>query len=73
MEKVVLRAERGRYAFILNGQDAQQMEEAIDISCGSDTDVLVQPNFMNKVLVFFIVTLQRHLMISAPSQPMMKT
>ena len=39
VEMVVLRAAKGRHADVLNGRDAQQTEEAIDISCGSDADV----------------------------------
>ena len=73
MELVVLRAVKGQHAVELDGQDAQQTEEAVDISCGSDADVSVQSNSMDKVLVFLIATSQRYLMISAPSQPMMKT
>uniref|UniRef100_M4BD63 Uncharacterized protein n=1 Tax=Hyaloperonospora arabidopsidis (strain Emoy2) TaxID=559515 RepID=M4BD63_HYAAE len=73
VKMVVLRAAKGRYAVVLNGQDAQQTEEAIDVSCGSDADLSVQSNSMDKVLVHFIATSQRHLMISSPSHPMMKT
>ena len=73
VEVVVLRAAKGRHAFVLNGRDAQQTKEAIEVSCGSDADVSVQPNSMNKVLVFLIATSQRHLIISAPSQLMLIT
>ena len=72
VKMVVLRAAKGRHAVVLNGQDAQQTEEAIDVSCGSDADVSVQSNSMDKVLVFLIATSQRHLMILVPSQPVMK-
>uniref|UniRef100_M4BXL4 PH domain-containing protein n=1 Tax=Hyaloperonospora arabidopsidis (strain Emoy2) TaxID=559515 RepID=M4BXL4_HYAAE len=50
----------------------RKMKGAIDVSCGSDADVSVQSNSMDKASVFLIATSQRHLMISAPSQPMMK-
>ena len=72
VEMVVFRAAKGRHAVVLNGRDAQQTEEAIDVSCGSDADVSVQSNSMDKVSVFPSATSQRHLMISVPSQPVMK-
>ena len=75
VKMVVLRAAKGRHAVVLNGRDAQQQqqtEEAIDVSGGSDADVSVQSNSMDKVLVFLIATSQRHLMILVPSQPVMK-
>ena len=56
VEIAVLLAAKRRHAVVLNGQDAQQTEEAIDVSCGSDADVSVQSNSIDKVLVFLIAT-----------------
>ena len=56
VKMVVLRAAKGRHAVVFNGRDAQQTEEAIDVSGGSDADVSVQSNSIDKVLVFLIAT-----------------
>ncbi|CAI5741261.1 unnamed protein product [Hyaloperonospora brassicae] len=52
-------------------ESLKKLKGSIDVRCGSNADVSVQTNAMDKAFVFLIATSQRHLMISAPSKVMM--